>query len=166
MKRDEHGNEDLMREAISLIERIEFRSPSCPDPITLGLNKHEWLFVYFGSDPMYRFDQLGRLRRAFVDGFLYRSAGKTLARLERRGPDGDSQSTESILLRQDLSVGELEEFRIRTRLRIDELLKHLCAAAVTRQYPENLTDGVDRFRAALGNVINSRDFLAPAIVRR
>lgn len=166
MKRDEHGREDVMREAVSLNERIEFRLPSTSEPIVLGLNQFGWLFVYIGSDPMYRFDHLGRLRRAFVDGFLFRTSGKSLARLDRRGVVDGPQSTESVLLRQDLSAQELDEFRLRMRFQIEELLKHLNPEAVTRHFPDEASNLVARFRDALGIVVNSGEFLAPAIVRR
>jgi len=39
--------------------------------------------IYFGSDPVYHFDEAGRLRRAFVEEQLFRTQGDTLARLTR-----------------------------------------------------------------------------------
>lgn len=166
MKHDESGNEDLMREAVSLIERIEFRSPSLSGPITLGLNKQAWLFVYLGDDPMYRFDQQGRLRRAFVDGFLFRSAGQTLVRLERTGVTDEKATTESVLLRRTLTPTEFEEFRDRTRSKLAALSQHLSERSISRQYPESATNLAARFQSALQTVLEAKEFLAPAIVRR
>ncbi|MEZ6044739.1 MAG: hypothetical protein R3C11_03990 [Planctomycetaceae bacterium] len=40
-------------------------------------------FLYLGPDPVYHFDAAGRLKRAYVEGLLYRTQESTLARLER-----------------------------------------------------------------------------------
>ena len=81
MARNEADREDMMSEAVSLIRRIEYLTPARGAPILAGFNAFGWLFVYVGNDVMYRFDEQGRLRRAFVDGLLYRTEGSTLAML-------------------------------------------------------------------------------------
>jgi hypothetical protein len=166
---DENGNEDLMKEAVSLIKRIEFRSPKQQDLVVLGFNNIGWLFVYRGSDPMYRFDEQGRLRRAFVNGLLYRTEGQTLAMMERRSSrtsSGYDPQSESILLRRDLQTDELDRFRTRMRSELEEVIIGLCEGEITRQHPVDAVGLVPQFLAALDRVLNSKDFLAPAIVRR
>jgi hypothetical protein len=169
MRPDENGHEDLMKEAVSLVERIEFTIPGWLSPVVLGLNSQGWLFVYLGGDPMYRFDQLGRLRRALEQGYLYRTQGQTLAMLERKSSRNSPISVsrvESILVRRDLSRSELEQFRDRLVTTLRAVADNLRAEYITRQHPVDALDLPGKFREALTNVLNSPVFLAPAIVRR
>ncbi len=169
MRRDENDQEDLMKEAVSLVKRIEFRYPAEQQPVVLGFNSLGWLFVYLGDDPMYRFDELGRLRRAFVDGKLFRTGGHTLAMMDRQKdqvcPERPSMSA-SILLRRDLSAEELDAFRVRVRRELEELSDGLCHGELTRQYPPDEAGLILQFEQAIKNVLASRVFLAPPIVRR
>lgn len=165
MRPDESGNEDIMREAVSLLKRIELKCPSFRDLIVLGLNAQGWLFVYLGSDPMYRFDELGRLRRALVGGYLYRTSGSTLARLERSSKT-DTTHSESVLLRHELTANELQAFQARVSHELTLVRDELPTAAVTRQQPSGEQSMPEMFHAMLETVLNASQFLAPAIVRR
>lgn len=161
-------NDDLMSEAVSLVPRLECRCHPWAEPVLLGLNKLDWLFVYIGSDPMYRFDELGRLRRAFVDGKLLRTTGQTLAVMDRQSTSRlpDPQRTESILLRHDLSSDALWEFQQRVRTDLQALANALSDAEILRQHPVEMPDIRQPFESALRRAMTSREFLAPAIVRR
>ena len=114
MAHRETDRDDLIREATALVRRAEFHIPGDAEPVVVGFRSNAALSVYFGGDPVYHFDAEGRLRRAFVDGQLYRTQGETLTRLRR-------VRTESriVLHRQDLSPIELDRFRhiMRDRLR-------------------------------------------------
>ena len=169
MRHDDGGREDLMTEAVSLVPRVEIQDPSSVDPVVLGLNKLGWLFVYFGYDPMYRFDDAGRLRRAYLEGRLYRTSGRTLAVMERQSDKGSANSeirSESILLRRDLSQTELGEFQKRLQNELRGLRNRLVHAVILRQQPEGQSDLVRQFEHALDSVLESSEFLAPAIVLR
>lgn len=169
MIRDEAGIEDLMREAVSLVPRIECRYPVHADLVVLGLNNLNWLFVYPGGDTMYRFDEQGRLRRAFVAGQLFRTSGRTLAALVRTkdsttsGPDSRSGT---VLSRRELSFLEFDEFRRRTRETINWLRQGLNSATILRQQPHDLAQATALFGEHLNRVLESSEFLAPAIVHR
>ena len=169
MRADEHGQEDIFKEAVSLLQRIEVRYSADREPAVLGVNSAGWLFVYLGSGPMYRFDETGRLRRAFVDGQIYRTTGKTLAvmRRERDHLDvGKEVGSESLLLRSDLSARELESFRIRMLAQLKELSEGLNSTLILRQI---ISDGCEPrtfFLTRLQHVSSSTEFLAPPIVRR
>ena len=166
---DENGREDLMREAVSLTRRIECLFPGRADVVVFGFNDLDWLFVYPGGDTMYRFDHEGRLRRAFVDGLLYRSSGQTLAELTRQGEQKPSTANgrpESILLRRDLSADELNRFRKAVLTEIETFCRGLRDAAITRRSPPDLSDPIPQFEQGLQRVLDSKSFLAPAIVRR
>lgn len=171
MRPDEHGREDVMTEAVSLIERIECRYSENAEPAVLGFNQQRWLFVYFGSDPMYRFDELGRLRRAFVDGMLYRTAESTLAIMERHSSRNQSepgQKEGSYLLRRDLSLDELKEFHARMLRELQQLNFGLETRNILRQIPAGESMLLEAFRPALKLIMEKglHEFLAPSIVRR
>ena len=169
MARNEADREDLMREAVSLVKRIECRCPSRKEPVVVGLNVLGWMFVYLGSDPMYRFDERGRLRRAFVDGFLFRTEGQTLAVLDRRRnlePSETAALQKATLYRRDLNPVELDAFRRRMQIELEEVSEGIRIGGVTQQHPEDVLGIADEIERKLRLVIESREFLAPAIVRR
>ncbi len=100
----EQDREDLMREAIALYPRAEFQVPQESEPVFWGQKRSGQYSFYFGGDPVYQFDQQGHLRRAYLDGHLYRTQGNTLARLTKvRTADS------STLERYDLTQAELED---------------------------------------------------------
>lgn len=106
MARHETDREDLFAEAVALTRRLAGRMSETGPCVVAGFRENGWLSVYLGPDPMYQFDEFGRLRRAFRDGLLYRTQGTTLARLRR---ERTPETTE--LLRSDLASGEVGEFR-------------------------------------------------------
>ena len=105
MARNESDREDLIREATAMRDRIEWQIPGDSEPVFAGVHSEGRLSVYFGQDPVYQFNSCGQLRRAYVEGFLYRTQGKTLAKLHReRSPD------QTVLARSDLNSDELSQF--------------------------------------------------------
>ena len=101
MALNEQDREDLMREAIAFYPRAELQVDHELLPVFWGQKENGHYSFYFGSDPVYQFDQNGLLRRAYVDGYLYRTQGNILARLNR-----ERTSNESILKRYDLTITE------------------------------------------------------------
>lgn len=104
MALNEQDREDLMREATAYYPRAEISVEHELEPVFWGQKKNGHYSFYFGGDPVYQFDQHGCLRRAFLDGFLYRTQGETLARLNR-----ERNANESILSRKDLTGTETTE---------------------------------------------------------
>ncbi len=166
MARNESDREDMMAEAVSLVRRIECRSELFSEPIIAGFNLQGWMFLYIGSDPMYRFDEQGRLRRAFVDGRLYRTQGQTLAVLDRQRTFDAGEPVETNLVRQDLSAGELTAFRLRMYSQLNLVSECLRIGAITRQYPAEMHGITDEVESRIRLVLSTSEFLAPAIVRR
>ena len=105
MARTEEDREDLMQDATAYVRRAKF-SDQNEQPIVVGFRSSGFLSIYFDQDPVFHFDDAGRLRRAFVDGALFRTQGDTLARMDRKRRD-----EETSLVRHDLTSGELVEFR-------------------------------------------------------
>ena len=166
MARNESDREDMMAEAVSLVRRVEVRSDLFSDSIIAGFNLQGWMFLYIGSDPMYRFDEQGRLRRAFVDGRLYRTQGQTLAVMDRRRVFESGEPVETTLVRQDLSADELEAFRVRMHSNLKQVSESLRIGVVTRQHPAEMPGVADEVESRIQRVLDAREFLAPAIVRR
>lgn len=117
MARIESDREDLMREATALVRRVEFHMPQEDEPIVAGFHRDGRVSIYFGGDPVYHLDAEAGLRRAFVDGDLFRTQGDTLARLTRQRTE-----SESILARVDLNADQLEMFLHRAVARLQRLI--------------------------------------------
>jgi len=160
MARQESDREDLLREATALRERIEWRVPDEPEPVVVGLKSQGGLVLYFGADPVYQFDSQGRLRRACVDGFLFRTQGTTLARLHRERTGG-----QTVLIRHDLNDAELQLLLDRMLARLRRLLEHLNSGGcdVLRSVSAG---GTPDFPAAILAAIQAGAVLAPAIPGR
>ncbi len=116
MARHESEKEDLIAEAIALVDRAEYsrtlQENAVADDelvecqlVTAGFRENGSFSIYFGQDPFYQFDADYALRRAYEGGFLFRSQGNTLAKLKRER--SDQQTT---LIRNDLNSTELNEF--------------------------------------------------------
>jgi hypothetical protein len=161
MAQRESDREDMMREAVALVRRAELSLPgrSVDDPVIAGFRRDGSLAVYFGADPVYQFDAMHRLRRAYVAGQLYRTQGSTLARLTR-----DRTAKETVLIRRDLVAEELTAFLLTARNQIIELCDAIRSNAVKvlAQIPADgdLLGEVDTF---LADVLRQEIPLAPAI---
>lgn len=104
MAEQEHDREDIMREASGLPRRVELEFAGSLT-VVAGFRHRARFSVYVDQDPVYHFDADGRLRRAYVGGFLYRSHGDFLAQLSRR------RSAEvSELVRTDVGGDDLHRF--------------------------------------------------------
>lgn len=164
MARTESDREDLIREATALTERAEFRRGGGGPLITAGFRRDGSLAIYFDQDPVYQFDTGGRLRRAFVDGFLYRSQHSGLARLQReRTPDATH------LLRHDLTPEECGDFRRALRARLRQLATDLQTGSVSTVRAVVDDEGAFRSRleAAVAGVLScDADWLSPHIRAR
>ncbi len=83
MARQERDREDLMAEATALTRRAEWIPPG-EEPVVTGFRNNGAFSIYFGPDPCFHFTPKGELRRAFANGYLFRSEGTTLSRLLRQ----------------------------------------------------------------------------------
>jgi hypothetical protein len=99
--RQEQDREDLLREATAMVERAELRASFWPETIFVGFRRDGSLSIYFGGDPVYQFNTKGQLRRAFIDGLLYKADRGRLSQLRR-----ERTETATALIRHDLSETE------------------------------------------------------------
>ena len=126
--RQESDKEDLIRDATAMVERAEVICAGWSAVITIGFFRDGRCAVYFDQDPFYQFDTHGLLRRAFEAGYLYRSQGSTLARLDRsRRADEHSETSGVVLQRSDLTDSDLRRFHERMTFLINRLHEAITA---------------------------------------
>lgn len=162
MARNEADREDLMGEAVALTERVELFVPGLEELITIGFRSNGAMSIFVGQDPVYQFDPSGRLRRAFVDGFLFRSQHSGLARLERVRKESEVQ-----LLRYDLSPSECDSFRQTMEDKLSRILSQLQekTVRVQRCVPET-ADLLPMIQTAMDAVVKAEEWLSPEIRKR
>jgi len=147
MARQESEREDLMAEAVALVRRVELAFPASASTSTsvteaeserrvvAGCRVDGATSIYFGEDPVYHLDSAGGLKRAYVGGFLYRTQGATLARLDRQ-----RTPTETLLVRHDLSTEELASFRADISARLHTFCDAIAEGRVLRSVPADSPD--------------------------
>lgn len=121
MARQEHDREDLLREAVALVERAELRLTTSDDSVVVGFRRDGSASVYFGGEPVYQFTSRGELRRAYDHGLLYKAERGRLVSLRRERSPNEVQ-----LLRHDLTEEETFRFLKVLTQRIAALRDHLC----------------------------------------
>lgn len=83
MARQESDREDLLREAVALVRRVELRVVDEPEPVTAGYRRNGALSLFFGADPVWQFNTAGELRRGYVAGKLLKAEAGRLVELTR-----------------------------------------------------------------------------------
>ncbi len=86
---DEHDREDLLGEARKMPNRGEALVGKAM--VVVGFRQGMQLSLYCGSDPVFQFNNLGQLRRAYVSGDRFAAASGKLVRLSRQGKGGRVQ---------------------------------------------------------------------------
>lgn len=116
MARNEADREDLFQEATGLHRRLEIQRPQ--GTVIAGFRRQGGLTVYFGQDYMLGFNREGGLRRALVNGILYRAEkGNYLTQLRKKREVGGKP----VLVTRLLSPAEMEALRLSARQRLAEL---------------------------------------------
>jgi hypothetical protein len=88
MARESEDREDLLAEATALVERAELTVAGESQPVVAGFRRDGCLSLFFGPDPVYQFNTGHALRRAYVDGRLYKAEQGRLVALDRRREAG------------------------------------------------------------------------------
>ena len=101
MARQQADREDLLREATALVARAEFVVPGFEQPIVCGFRRDSSASFFFGPDPVYQFNSIGQLRRAFVAGRLIKADQGRLVALSR-----ERSEHEIALVRHELADDE------------------------------------------------------------
>ncbi|HVJ86326.1 MAG TPA: hypothetical protein VM452_11825 [Caulifigura sp.] len=160
MARHESDREDLFAELAALSPRIELRTLGSGQTVCAGRREStgSWS-IYLSPDRVYHFDSAGGLRRAYIDGSLYRSEGTTLSQLHR-----ERSETETVLRRQDLGPEELSRFlgEMHDHLTRFRLLIASNQLEVLRSSPPE-SPVISQLDQALEQVLHADRPLSPAI---
>ncbi len=126
MPRAEENREDLLREATALVERAELQIADFPDTIVIGFRDTEAASFFFGQQIVYHFNPAAELRRAYLDGNLFKADHRRLARLTR------TRTADAVnLIRHDLTPVETAELLTTTHSRLSNLKSALDAGRFT-----------------------------------
>jgi hypothetical protein len=147
MARQESDREDLLRDAIALVERVELAPAEAgfAQRVVAGFRSDGAMSIYFGSDAAYQFNTAHELRRAFREDRLFKAVRGRLVSLERV-----RQQNEVQLLRRELSDAEQAAFLARLREMLSRVAADIDAGRFTviGQVPGD-ADVVGRVRAWL-----------------
>jgi hypothetical protein len=115
MSRQQHDREDLLAEAKALVQRASFEVAGYDGEVVVGFRRDGSASFYFSPERVYQFTSGGELRRAFVDGLIYKAQQRQLASL-RREPGQNAVA----LVRHDLDRSSTQGF-------LNEMRSHLSA---------------------------------------
>ena len=100
----ESDREDLLRQATALVERAEILLPGLTEPLVVGFRRDGSVSFFFGADPVYQFNAAGELRRAYLDGLLYKADRGRLVQMRAR-----AVATEVVLVSVELADRETKD---------------------------------------------------------
>jgi hypothetical protein len=125
MARQESDREDLLGEAVALVERIELAVHDEPASVVIGFRVNGAVSIYFGAAPVYQFNTSLQLRRAFsAEGPIKSEHGRLIQLVRNR----TSECTE--LSSIPLSKSAQTDFLMAAR----ERLHALCTAIADGKY--------------------------------
>lgn len=122
MAREESDREDLLREAVALVERVELRVADEPEHFTAGYRANGALSLFFGPDPVWQFNAAGELRRGYLAGKLLKADGGRLVEMAR-----ERTAEETRLLSRPLALDEQQSVLREAERRIGKLHAALAA---------------------------------------
>ncbi len=134
MARDESDREDLISEATALVDRAAFAIPDLADEIVVGFRSDGSPSIFLTPDRVYQFNSACELRRAYVNGFLYKAERGRLAAMRR-----ERTSHETALMGRDLTDDETIAFLLSMRKELTRLVtllrdgNGLCTRQVTSE---------------------------------
>ncbi len=142
MARQESDREDLLAEAKALVERAGLRIAGRDDDVVVGFRRDSSASFYFGADRVYHFNSQAQLRRAFVDGLLFKADKGQLVSLRRERHERVVE-----LVRRVLDPAATQSFLADVRRHLEALGDALAAGSfnVVGQIPEQ-ADIVGRVR--------------------
>lgn len=116
MARNPEEREELLREARALVVRAEIDVDGFDEQVVVGFRHGGAASLYFGQDVAYQFNAANELRRAYLDGAMYKSEERQLVRLN---PTRTPESLE--LVSHQLTSAETSEFLSTAAARIRAL---------------------------------------------
>jgi hypothetical protein len=105
MAREEADREDLISEATALVDRAAFAIQDVAGEIVVGFRRDGSPSIYLTPDRVYQFNNTGELRRAYVNGILYKAERGRLTAMRR-----ERTTHETALVARDLTEDETASF--------------------------------------------------------
>jgi hypothetical protein len=135
MARVESDREDIMREAVSLVDRAAYRLPGFPDVVVAGFRRSGAASFYFGQEEAFHFNDLSELRRCYLSGMLIKAEKGRLVSLQRVR----DESSAVYLLSSELAENQTREILCLVWNRISELQRAIAdqSAHVVQQVPQS-----------------------------
>ena len=120
MARQTQDREDLLRDATAYQLRIEFLIEVGEERVSVfaGFRENGGLSLYFGPDPVYQFNSQKKLRRAFVDDFIYKAENGQLVRLNRNRSEQNVELQRHVLTPTEIAAFEENLMQRLTPLRV------------------------------------------------
>ena len=152
MARKSQDREDLLRDAKAFTTRLQLKVSwgEKSGIVFFGIRVGDAVSFYFDQDPVYHFNAAGKLRRAFVDGYLVKAEAGQLVRLHRQ-----HKANETVMLRDEMTFGEQQIFCASVKQRLGKLLSVLVdgqyalegqvAAAENQNVVDALKDSLESF---------------------
>jgi hypothetical protein len=158
-EKPEQDRENLLRDATALTHRIELKVADYHDSIVVGFRDSSAASFFFGADPVYHFNSMFELRRAFVDGLLYKADRRRLVSLRRNRTDQETQ-----LIRCDLNDEQQEIFVANADRHLQLLATALQQGSITiiGQLPHNV-DLIQKVHDCLGHLKELRFADSPRV---
>jgi hypothetical protein len=148
MARITRDREDLLLEATALVPRVMLRMAILGEPTEVFAGfRGDSLSIYFGSTPVYHFNDVGELRRAFVDDCLIKAeAGQLIGAVRERSDE------QVVLASTPLSTADRAQFAADLSARLTELREGLkCESFELVGQSPHEGDGVKRLRSWLAD---------------
>lgn len=138
MARREADREDLLAEGANMPQRGRITAAGLGQSWVVGWRKEGSLSLFVGQDPVFQFNALGQLRRAYVDGQKLAAYEHQLCRLVRE----PSSSGRLTLSRQPLSEAEVSAVQDQIAQELQTLRTQLTAGTAEIETVEFETVGI------------------------
>ena len=115
MAREESDREDILAEAVALIDRVQFRCDWFPDDcIVIGFRRNSAVSLFLGQDEVYHFNDTNQLRRGYWHGTLLKAESGRIVQMVRQ-----RNERETMLRSRQLDAEQQQQVidRLQQRLR-------------------------------------------------
>ncbi|MEX1040442.1 MAG: hypothetical protein WDZ51_07425 [Pirellulaceae bacterium] len=124
MALEEEPREDLLREATALVRRGVWNGritdSAANVEIVAGFRRNGALSLFFDESPVYQFNPAGELRRAHIDGLLYKADRGQLVQMRR-----ERAERQTTLVSRPLTDEEQAALMVEAEARISALFQTL-----------------------------------------
>ena len=125
MAREPSDREDLLRDAVGIPHRVEFRIDQDEPSIVIGFRPNGAVSIYWGQDEHFQFNAAGQLRRAYWQEQLVKAERGRLVTMRR-----EYQAERTVLLSRQMDQHETTHLFERLRVVIQQLTQAIANCQV------------------------------------